>query len=108
MGKRGRRRRRAETLMEEALLLSLLLTAAWVAALPSPPPCLTETVCTKLGGCACPVATWHMYSPESEICNNNNVTIYGQESRRVCEGCTFIFLLACRMPLLPLLLLLMS
>ena len=70
--------------------MSLLLTAAWVAALPSLPPCLTETVCTKLGGCACPVATWHMYSPESETCNNNNVTIYGQESRRVCEGCTFI------------------
>ena len=78
-------------MMEEASLLSLLLTAAWVAALPSPPPCLTETVCTKLGGCACPVATWHMYSPESETCNDNNLTIYGQESRRVCEGCTFIF-----------------
>ena len=79
--------------MEEASLLSLLLTAAWVAGLPSPPPCLTETVCTKLGGCACPVATWHMYSPESETCNDNNnyVTIYGQQSRCVCEGCTFYF-----------------
>ena len=80
--------------MEEASLLSLLLTAAWVAGLPSPPPCLTETVCTKLGGCACPVATWHMYSPESETCNdNNNLMIYGarkKESRRVCEGCISI------------------
>ena len=32
-----------------------------------------------------------MYSPESETCNDNNLTIYGQESRRVCECCTFIF-----------------
>ena len=99
-------------MMEEALLLSLLLTAAWVAALPSPPPCLTETVCTKLGGCACPVATWHMYSPESETCNDNNVTIYGQQGRRsldVFAKVAFLFLiLACRTPLLPLLLLLMS
>ena len=52
--------------LEEALLL----TAAWVASLPPSltlvPPCLTDTVCTRLGIGSCPVATWHKYSPASD------------------------------------------
>ena len=50
--------------LEEALLL----TAAWVASLPPSltPPCLTDTVCTRLGIGSWPVATWHKYSPASD------------------------------------------
>ena len=61
--------------MEKVELEALLLTAAWVASLPSTPPCLTDTVWTKLGIGSCPVATWHKYSPASDACNNT-MTIY--------------------------------
>ena len=66
MRRRGRRRRRMER--EKVELEALLLTAAWVASLPSLtlPPCLTDTVCTRLGIGSCPVATWHKYSPASD------------------------------------------
>ena len=70
MRRRGRRRKgRKEKKVE--LEEALLLTAAWVASLPPSwftlvPPCLMDTVCTRLGIGSCPVATWHKYSPASD------------------------------------------